>query len=99
MAPEICPNCGADLQPSACVCPACGSDEKTGWAEDAYAAGLDLPEDDDFNYDEFIKKEFGTEKEAAPPRRGNYSIWWATAVVIVIVFLVMFLRPVVRSLL
>jgi uncharacterized membrane protein YvbJ len=89
MPPETCPNCGADLEPTATVCPECGSDESTGWAEDAYAAGLDLPEDD-FNYNEFIEKEFGS-KPGKAPRRMPW-IWWATALVLVGIFLFFFLR-------
>ena len=41
------------------ACPECGADDTTGWNEDrAVYDGLDLP-DDEFNYDEYLKKEFG----------------------------------------
>jgi len=43
------------------ACPHCGSDERTGWAEDAdkWAAGIPTgyAEDDEFDYDEFIRRE------------------------------------------
>ena len=42
MAPEICPNCGADVPRNAKACPQCGADEKTGWSEDAGTSGLDF---------------------------------------------------------
>ncbi len=35
MTPDVCPNCGAEVPPSAKACPECGSDEKTGWSEKA----------------------------------------------------------------
>ena len=57
--PDICPVCGAEVPPSASACPACGADDTTGWNEDrAIYDGLDLP-DDEFDYDEYVKNEFG----------------------------------------
>ena len=60
MTPEICPNCGAEVPRGAKACPQCGSDEQTGWSEEAATGGLDLP-DEDFSYDDFVKREFGSE--------------------------------------
>ncbi|MDD5141045.1 MAG: zinc ribbon domain-containing protein [Verrucomicrobiales bacterium] len=84
MPPEICPNCGAILPPTAKVCPECGSDEKTGWSETAYASSLGLP-DENFNYDEFVKEEFNP--SLARPR-GIHWLWWLTALILVILFLI-----------
>ena len=61
MPPETCPNCGADVPPKAKACPECGSDARTSWSEKAYADNLGLP-DDEFNYDEFVEREFGKGK-------------------------------------
>ncbi len=77
-APETCPNCGADVPRNAKACPECGSDESTGWSERASAQSLDLP-DDEFNYDEFVKEEFGG-KEKPPVKR----FWWMVAVVLLV---------------
>jgi hypothetical protein len=57
--PDVCPVCGADVPPASPACPECGADDKTGW-NDATAVydGLDLP-DDNFNYVEYVKREFG----------------------------------------
>ena len=44
MAPETCPNCGADVPSGAKACPECGADEQTGWSETAYASHLGLPD-------------------------------------------------------
>ena len=85
MPPEVCPNCGADVPRNAKACPECGADESTGWAEDAQqatAADLGLPEED-FDYDEFVKKEFGG---GGNPATGN-AIWWVTGLVLFIILL------------
>jgi len=80
MPPEICPNCGAELSPKSRACPRCGSDEKTGWAQDAHLGGLDLP-DETFDYDEFVKDEFGG---AGVKPRGLHWFWWLVALLLLI---------------
>src|SRR5258707_777242 len=59
-APEVCPVCREDVPRDALACPECGADHNSGWRGDAdtYDA-VDLP-DQDFNYDEFVKHEFGS---------------------------------------
>ena len=58
----VCPHCGAEVPAGAHACPECGSDDRTGWAEDADRWAADIPagygEDDEFDYDEFIRREF-----------------------------------------
>lgn len=88
MAPEICPNCGADVPPKARACPECGADEKTGWSEKAAAERLGLP-DDEFDYDEFVKEEFGDKKQPTRPPIGWF--WWVVAVGLLIAIAVYFL--------
>jgi hypothetical protein len=88
MAPEICPNCGASVPPNARACPDCGSDEQTGWSEEAETGGLDLPEEE-FNYDDFVKKEFGGK---SPVPRGIKWYWWLIAVLVLGAFLLLCLR-------
>ncbi len=90
MTPEICPQCGAEVPPNARACPECGSDEETGWSERARAQQLGLP-DDEFNYDEFIKEEFVGQKRDLKPRGINW-LWWTVAVVLVIGFLLYWLK-------
>jgi hypothetical protein len=77
--PETCPNCGAELPKNARACPECGSDEETGWSGQASVSALDLP-DDNFNYDEFVKNEFGGHRDYKP--RGLHWFWWVVAVVL-----------------
>lgn len=86
-APETCPNCGADVPRRAKACPECGSDEKTGWSEEATSQSLDLP-DDEFNYDEFVQREFGK-----PKRSPMKTFWWLVALALLIGSLFLLLRP------
>jgi RNA polymerase subunit RPABC4/transcription elongation factor Spt4 len=90
MPPETCPNCGASVPPNAKSCPECGSDEKTGWSETAYADKLGIP-DENFDYDKFVKEEFGPPSDRVKPR-GIHWIWWVTAIVLVGLFLVFILH-------
>ena len=76
--PEICPVCGEDVPLRALACPECGADHNSGWREGTdIHDGVDLP-DEDFNYEDFVKKEFGA--SGKPP--GVKLIWWITAIII-----------------
>jgi hypothetical protein len=79
MPPEICPNCGAEVPRRALACPECGADEQTGWSDKAHEQQLGLP-DDEFNYDEFVKEEFGSKDRIRPP--GLSWVWWVTALIL-----------------
>jgi hypothetical protein len=81
--PEICPQCGAEVPPDARACPECGSDYRTGWSERAVANRLDLP-DEDFDYDDFVAREFG----GRPTRGwGPRRLWWFVALILALLFL------------
>jgi hypothetical protein len=88
MPPEVCPNCGADVPLGAKACPECGSDEQTGWSEEAYAGKLGLPEEN-FDYKDFVKKEFGAKK---PIPRGVHWFWWLIAIALAALLLFGLLR-------
>ena len=78
--PEICPVCGEDVPPRSLACPECGADHNSGWREDADAYdGVDLG-NDAFDYDEFVREEFGT---GVRPK-GISRLWWLTALILVI---------------
>ena len=81
-APEICPQCGAEVPPKAKACPECGSDETTGWSEDAQHENLGLP-DENFDYGDFVKREFGG-PQVKP--RGLHWAWWLLAIIVLIAF-------------
>jgi len=41
--PGDCPNCGEPVPAGAEACPHCGADERTGWSEETYLDGVELP--------------------------------------------------------
>lgn len=82
MPPDECPNCGVDVPPRAKVCPECGACEDTGWAEEAGYESTYL-EEDEFDYDEFVAREFG---EGGRPRRKSLHIIWVIVALLLILF-------------
>jgi uncharacterized membrane protein YvbJ len=87
MAPDVCPNCGADVPPDAHACPECGADEQTGWSDEARVGRLDLP-DQEFDYEDFVQREFGGKK---PVPYGICWLWWIVALLLAVVLLVFWL--------
>jgi len=83
MNPEFCAICGAEIPPKAKACPECGADESTGWSEDAGGERLGLP-DEDFNYEEFVKREFGGGKNPKP--HGIHWFWWIVGILVIAAF-------------
>ena len=84
--PEVCPVCGEDVPRDSLACPECGADHRSGWREDAdLGDGLDLP-DDDFNYNDFVRQEFGSRIKPA----GIKTIWWITAVVVLVASILLY---------
>lgn len=79
MAPDTCPNCGADVPSGAKACPECGADEETGWSETARYEELGIP-DDSFNYEEFVEREF----EGKKPKRKLQIVWVIVAILLVV---------------
>ena len=82
-APENCPNCGADVPRGARACPECGADENTGWSEDADTPGnLGIPEES-FDYEDYVKREFGGEPSPDEKRR---RFWRMVGLVLLLCF-------------
>ena len=82
--PEVCPVCGETVPRGSLACPSCGADHRSGWREDAAGHdGLGLP-DEEFNYDEFVRGEFG-----GPPKPTARKItgWILLALVIAAIVL------------
>ena len=80
--PGVCPVCGDDVPAGARACPECGADERSGWKEDAELHdALDLP-DEEFDYGDFVEKEFGD-----GPKKATWQRGWAIVAVIVLVAL------------
>lgn len=62
---DSCPNCGADLATGAVFCRECGASEDSGWNDDVIDTEAGYCEDEDFDYDDFIRREFPG--HASPP--------------------------------
>ena len=85
--PEICPVCGAEVPRVALACPGCGADHNSGWDEaGSRLDGVDLP-DENFNYDQFVEREFGGQAKPA----GQKTVWWVLGIVGLILFCALFL--------
>lgn len=85
--PEVCPVCGEDVPPTARACRHCGADHESGWKDEVSYGGADLPEEN-FDYDDFIKREF--QPEIRP--RHLKPIWWVTGIVVLVVLVWMTVR-------
>jgi uncharacterized membrane protein YvbJ len=84
--PEICPVCGEEVRRDALACPQCGADHNSGWKEDAATYdGVDLPERD-FNYEDFVKQEFGSKTKPA----GLKTIWWIVGIALIVAVVLYF---------
>ena len=83
--PKVCPVCGEDVPRTALACLECGADHTSGWRENAetYDA-VDLP-GEDFNYEEFVKQEFGSSR-----RPVIKTVWWITAILLVAAFIAIY---------
>ena len=73
-----CPVCGADVPRGAKACPECGACEKSGWNQDRYVDGLNLP-DENFDYEDFTAREFGHGSK----KTGKQRLWLAVAIVVI----------------
>lgn len=86
----VCPFCEREVRVGR-PCPGCAAKTKPAarkkpkpWKQDKAHDGLDLP-DDDFDYDEFIAREFGNK----PHRKvGVKWYWWLLGVLLLALMLV-----------
>lgn len=80
--PGQCPVCGEWVYRGQAACDECGACEKSGWRTDAgHADGLDLP-DEDFDYHDFIAREFGGKSERRIGTGRLSQVWWWAAVAV-----------------
>lgn len=86
--PAVCPVCGEDVPRGALACPECGADHRSGWREDAqHYDAVDLP-DTDFDYDEFVRQEFGSTVKPA----GLKTFWWVTGIILIVMLALVYFR-------
>ena len=82
-----CPVCGEDVPRKAKSCPSCGACDKSGWNEDRYLDGLDLP-DEDYTTGRALDDGARSGKEG----KGMQPVWVAVAVIVLIALLWLTLR-------
>jgi hypothetical protein len=83
----ICPCCGAEVPVGAKSCRECGASDDSGWGDDAAQddqSSTGYGPDDDFDYDEFVSREFPDQSPADPKKQLKQ---WALAVLVVIVII------------
>jgi hypothetical protein len=82
-----CPVCGAEVPRRAKACPECGACEKSGWSDDRYLDGIDLP-DEGWNAPRSSPRRLGDGRS----KTRMQWFWMVVAVLIVIAFVLMALR-------
>jgi hypothetical protein len=88
-APEVCPVCGEDVPPRALACPECGADDRSGWSETAASDDSIGSADEEFDYDRFVREEFGS----SPKPAGLHPIWWISGILLLLAFLISLVSP------
>ena len=91
--PGQCPVCGEWVPRGAAACNDCGACAKSGWSADTHADGLDLPDEEEFNYDDFIAREFGgkSSKQSA-----TNNLWWWVALALLLILVLGAVIPAFR---
>lgn len=79
-----CPVCGALVPRKAKACPECGACEKSGWSEERFYDGLDLPDE------AYGQPRLGSGNR--DHRTGRDRFVWIVTVVILIAFVLLMLR-------
>ncbi|MEP6699092.1 MAG: hypothetical protein ABJB09_05110 [Verrucomicrobiota bacterium] len=78
--------CDEIVPRGALACPECGADYRSGWREETAAYdGLDMP-DENFDYDEFVRQEFGNSPKPARLK----LVWWFTGLLLLAAFLLLY---------
>lgn len=79
-----CPGCGAEVRVGSKGCPRCSG---KSWDQEDYLDGVDLPPDpEEFDYDDFVKREFGRGSAKLKPAGFAWK-WWITGVILLALIL------------
>jgi hypothetical protein len=81
--PGDCPVCGEFVPKGSYACTHCSADDRSGWKEDDSYDGLNLP-DEEFNYDEFLKNEFGDSEIS----NKLHPLWSVTGIILLILSII-----------
>ena len=74
-----CPECGDEVRVGSRGCTRCAGKP---WEQEEYLDALDLPPDaEDFDYDDFVKREFGHGSARVKPA-GLAWKWWLTGILL-----------------
>jgi hypothetical protein len=73
----LCPCCGARVAVGAKFCRQCGADAEVGWDPEGLDGDLNggYQDDDDFDYEEFVAREFPQQAEPRPGRIFRRAVW------------------------
>ncbi len=74
-----CPGCGAEVRVGSRGCPEC-KDKPASWEQDDYLDGVNVP-DEDFDYNDFVRREFGKGAARVKPP-GLRWYWWITGLML-----------------
>ena len=80
-----CPVCGTDVPRKAKSCPECGACEMSGWSEDQFLDGIDLP-DEDYTTGRLL--EDGADRQRGPDRGLFMRRLWAVVALLVLLAMV-----------
>ena len=83
----ICPVCCEEVPRNAKSCPDCGACDQSGWSDDQYLDGLDLPEED---YTSGEELEPGSRRSGKPA--GMNKFWVAVTVIVLVATIWLTLR-------
>lgn len=87
--PPLCPVCDEEVPRNALACPNCGSDWETGWNEDGDTSGRLGVDTEEFDYEEFSKREFEGKEQ---PRPKQTLIWVGFGLVVAAIIAALVLR-------
>lgn len=73
---HTCPHCGAALERKARFCRECGSDESTGWSPEAETGGWEPPAMEDFDYEDYLAREFQDGARGGARARARSRVRW-----------------------
>ena len=76
----VCAHCGAEVACGSTVCRECGASEDSGWNDDQAAWAEE--QEDDFDYDGFVRREFPS--HAAAARWGSPKVWLTAIIVLLL---------------
>lgn len=89
--PGQCPVCGEWVPRGVAACDDCGACERSGWkTESSSYDGTDLP-DENFDYDDFIRREFGVSTSPGSASLSKEQFWRLVAAILLVVIVLGYL--------